>query len=137
MKPSEVVLGAIEVLNTAGWCQGAAARDNQGNDIPLYEVSTNGDGRTRINAKAAAFSIYGAIAKVLQDAGSAAPQTGTMWDTLSRLAVAIPSSPKEPNHTHIHPVVLYNEDMDRTKEQVIAFLTNAASELAASEAVPA
>lgn len=124
MKPSEVVVKAIDVLNAYGWCQGAAARDRQGNDIRLYEVSAAGDGRTRINQAAASFSIYGAIAKAMQEAGEAVPQAGLMWDTLHSLAKVIPSTVD-----HIHPVVAFNENMDRTKDEVIGFLQDAVAHL--------
>jgi hypothetical protein len=133
MTPAETIRRAIVILNTYGWCQGSNALDAMGAPVRLFETSTAGDARVRINPAAASFSIYGAVAKAIGDAGSGVPQSGRMWEVLAALAQAIPGQDAPGGTNHVHPLAHYNESMDRTKEEVIAFLEHAAAELEGPE----
>lgn len=124
MKPSQIVRAAIKILTEQGWCQGASAKDHAGCNLLLYEASSAGDGRARINQQAASFSIYGSIAKAMENAGTAVPQAGLMWQVLQALAEAVPEA-----KGHIHPIVGYNESLNRTKDEVLALMERAAVEL--------
>ena len=136
MQPHELLRAAADVIRATGWSQGSHARDHMGREIGLYAIGTEGTSRAAINPHAASFSIYGAIVKALNEAGSAVPQSGLMWDTLHRLATAKVASALGGTN-HLHPIILFNEEMDRTKEEVLAFLEEAAVELEAKAGAPA
>lgn len=128
MRTHEVIRRAAAILTEIGWCQGANATGSSGEPLPLHEATTAGDGRVRINPRARAFSMYGAIAKALQEADTAVPQTGRMWEVLAALAREIAGTLPDKSFAigHHSPVIHFNEHMDRTKDEVLALLEKAA-----------
>lgn len=136
MKPHELVRAAAEIIKATDWSQGAAARDHNGEQVPLYQPATGGDSRVSIHPNAVAFSIYGALAKALATAGTKVANPGLMWQTLSMLAEGhvVPGGTN-----HVHSLIAFNDVEGRTKDEVLAFLEEAAQQLEprASEPAPA
>jgi hypothetical protein len=128
MLAHEVLRAAAEVVR-AGWSHGsAAARDADGNEVNLYGAAVGGTSRVGINPEAARFSVYGAVAKVLTTA-QGGPATGLMWLRLAEIAKR--RSPSRPGGTnHMHPLVQFNADPERTAEDVVDLLLEAADALA-------
>lgn len=128
MLAHEVLRAAADVVR-AGWSEGsAAARDGDGREVNLYGPAVGGTSRVGINPEAARFSVYGAVAKVLTTA-QGGPATGLMWLRLAEIAKR--RSPSRPGGTnHMHPLVQFNADPERTAEDVIALLLEAADALA-------
>ncbi len=128
MLAHQVLRKAADVVR-AGWSEGsAAARDADGREVNLYGPAVGGTSRVGINPAAARFSAYGAVAKVLATA-QGAPATGAMWMRLAELAKA--RSPARPGGSnHMHPLVQFNADPERTAQDVIDLLLEAADAMA-------
>jgi hypothetical protein len=128
MLAHEVLRAAADVVR-AGWSEGAAAaRDADGAEVNLYGAAVGGTSRVGINPQAARFSAYGAVAKVLAGPGAGGVATGVMWLRLAEIARA--KSPSRPGGTnHMHPLVQFNADPERTAEDVIELLIEAADAL--------
>jgi hypothetical protein len=125
MKAHEVLRAAADVVR-AGWSEGgAAARDADGNEVPLYGHAVGGSSRVGVNPAAVRFSAYGAVAKVLAGPG-AGVNAGLMWGRLSDAARA--TSPSRPGGTnYLHPLVQFNADPERTADDVARLLLEVAN----------
>lgn len=129
MLAHEVLRKAAEVV-AAGWSDGAAAaRDALGREVSLYGATVGGSSRARINPNAARFSLYGAVAKVLANAPGTA--SAVLWVKLAELAKAR-SSARMGGTNHVNPIIQFNADEDRTAQDVVALLRDAADELEAA-----
>ena len=128
MLAHEVLRAAAEVVR-AGWSHGsAAARDADGNEVNLYGAAVGGTSRVGINPNATRFSAYGAVAKVLAGPAAGAVAANLMWIRLAELAKA--KSPARPGgNNYMHPLVQFNADDERTAEDVIELLIEAADML--------
>lgn len=131
MLAHEVLRKAAEVV-ASGWSEGSAsARDADGREVHLYGVTAGGTSRVGINPEAARFSMYGAVAKVLASPLGAGTAANAMWLTLA--AVAKRRSPARMGGTnHVNPIIQFNADPERTAQDVIALLHEAADELEAA-----
>jgi hypothetical protein len=129
MKSAADVLRAASAIVDAGWSQGAAARDGNGNPVSLFR----GDIKAGINPDAVSFSIYGAVA--VAAAAERVDRMALVWDVLHRLASAT-GTPHGGNN-HVHPVVQFNEHEGRTKAEVLALIDLAAIECDGIGDVPA
>lgn len=129
MLAHEVLRAAADVVR-AGWSEGsAAARDGDGREVNLYGPAVGGTSRVGITPEATRFSAYGAVAKVLAGPAAGAVAANLMWIRLAELAKA--KSPARPGGTnHMHPLVQFNADPERTAEDVIDLLLEAADALA-------
>jgi hypothetical protein len=125
MLAHEVLRAAAETVR-AGWSEGgAAARDAEGREVPLYAPAVGGTSRAGINPAAVRFSAYGAIAKALAAPGSGAVSHARIWGRLSDAARA--KSPVRPGGTNfMHPLVQFNADEERTAEDVAGLLLEVA-----------
>ena len=130
MLAHEVLRKAAEIV-AAGWSEGsAAARDINGGEVPLYGAATGGTSRVGINANAARFSMYGAVAKVLASPTGAGTPANAMWLKLAEIAKR--RSPARMGGTnHVNPIIQFNADDERTAQDVIDLLNEAADELEA------
>jgi hypothetical protein len=128
MLAHEVLRAAAEVVR-AGWSHGAvAARDADGNEVTLYGPAVGGTSRVGINPNATRFSAYGAVAKVLAGPAAGAVAANLMWSRLAELAKA--KSPSRVGGTnHVNPIIQFNADDERTAQDVIGLLHEAADEL--------
>jgi hypothetical protein len=142
MQPHELIRRAAKLIEAQGWASGVddagtpvAARDASGNAIRLLEAGTGGDSRVKVNKRAAAFSIYGALVKA-QELYKEPASVGLMWDTLYRLAREAHGA-AEGGTNFVHPVIQYNETEGRTKEEVLAFMEQAAAAIEAQLNPPA
>lgn len=135
MQPYELIRHAAKLIETQGWTQGAAARDLAGAEVPLLAVGQAGDSRVRVNSRAHSFSIYGALVKA-QELYGEPTHIGMMWNTLMELASQLDTTPSG-GKNYVHPVIMYNENMDRTKAEVMAFMEQAASAIEAKLNPPA
>jgi hypothetical protein len=128
MQAHEVLRQAADVIR-AGWAAGGThAEDAAGKPVPLHGPSTQGTARVGINPRAVRFSAYGSVVKVLagREANSVAPQP--IWIKLHELAKA--KSPARPGgNNHLHPLIQFNADPERTAEDVVALLLEAADAL--------
>lgn len=124
----DILREAARLIDAQGWSQGAAARNAGGDQVPLFA----GDTKARVNSAAVSFSIYGALVKANDTLGGG--HSGLMWDTLYRLAKG------ETPHggtNYVHPVIQFNEEAGRTKDQVMLFLLDAATACDGAAAAPA
>lgn len=128
MQPQELIRSAAKIIKEGGWSQGAAARDHNGDEVPLFGGVSGDTSRAGVNSAAVSFSIYGALVKAQSIAGAAIPNPGLMWDTLYRLAQAEHDIPAGGSN-YVHPVIGYNEAEGRTVEEVLAFLEACAVEI--------
>jgi hypothetical protein len=124
--PHELIRAAIGILTSNGWSQGAAARNHYGEQLPLYLPATGGDSRARIHPDAVSFSIYGALAKAMGDAGTAVANPGLLWATLDA-AAKLHVVPGGTNH--LHALIAFNEVEGRTHAEVLEFLEGVALQL--------
>lgn len=130
MQPQDLIRSAAKIIKESGWSQGAAARDHNGAEVPLFGGVSGDTSRAGVNSAAVSFSIYGALVKAQATAGAGMIQNlvGMMWDTLYRLARAEHGIP--PGGTnYVHPIIGYNEAEGRTVEEVLAFLEACAVEI--------
>jgi hypothetical protein len=124
MLAQEVLRRAAQVIE-GGWSSGAVARDGSGRPVALFKNS--GDVRKGgINDAAVSFSVYGAICKVVHEIREPVDRLPLLWDVLYRLASA--SDTPAGGTNHVHPVIQFNEQPGRTKEEVLALLDLAAIE---------
>lgn len=136
MTPANVIRKAAQVLRADGWCKTAEgetapvhARDAADRPVTLYSETAGDTSKGRINPAAVKFSAYGAIAKVIAQAGGGVAQSGLLWDTLTRLARTEMGGEAHAagGNNFVHPLFGYNDAPDRTAEHVIAFLETAAN----------
>ena len=129
MLAHEVLRAAADVVR-AGWSEGpVSARDADGRDVPLYGHAVGGTSRVSINPNATRFSIYGAICKVLSLPQASGVAMAHAWIRLADMAKAR-SSARPGGTNHAHPLVQFNADPERTAEDVIELLLEAADALA-------
>jgi hypothetical protein len=123
------ILRKAAAVVEAGWSEGgAAARDAEGNEVPLYGHAAGGTSRAGINPAAVRFSAYGAVAKVLASPQAGNSASGPMWLRLAYLAKE--RSPARPGGSnYLHPLVQFNADEGRTAQDVVDLLLAAAAEL--------
>lgn len=118
------VLRAAAVIVEAGWSVGAMARDGSGRPVALFK----GDAKAGVNPEAVSFSLYGAICKAVHQAGSGrVERLALLWDVLYRHA-SNENGGAIGGTNHVHPVLQFNEQEGRTKEQVLALLDVAAQD---------
>lgn len=136
MQPYELIRNAARLIEAQGWAYGTsdewgsiAAFDRGGAPVRLLSTAT-GDARVKVNPAAYSFSIYGALVKGQEIYGQPT-HVGLMWDTLYRLAREIGATP-EGGTNYVHPVIAYNEAEGRTKEDVLAFMEQAAAAIEAA-----
>lgn len=136
MQPHEMIRSAAKLIETQGWAHGTvegigpvAAADLSGNPLRLMETGLGGDSRARVSKAAWAFSIYGALVKA-QEAGGQPTHVGLMWDTLYAMARELGGSP-EGGTNYVHPVIQFNEQEGRTKEEVLTFMEQVAAAIEA------
>jgi hypothetical protein len=135
MQPYDLIRRAAKLIETQGWTQGAAARDQAGAEVQLLAVGQAGDSRVRVNNRAHSFSIYGALVKA-QELYGEPTNVGVMWNTLMELAAQLDTKPAG-GKNFVHPVITYNENMDRTLADVLAFMEQAATAIEAKLNPPA
>lgn len=134
MQPQELIRAAAEVIRNGGWSQGTAggvlvhARDHAGEAVSLYGGVSGDSSRAAVNGAAVAFSIYGAMCKVIGSAGSGIANPGLMWHTMYRMADLAHGIPLGGTN-HANPIIGYNEAEGRTVEEVLAFLESCAVEI--------
>ena len=128
MLAHEVLRKAAEVV-AAGWSHGAAAaRDLNGDEVHLWGASVGGTSRVSVNPAAASFSMYGAVAKVLNSPAASRTPANAMWMKLAEVAKR--RSPSRIGGTnHVNPIIQFNADEGRTAADVIGLLHEAADEL--------
>lgn len=136
MQPQDLIRKAAKLIEAQGWASGpadeggaVAARDATGAAVRLMASGTGGDSRVKVNPAAWSFSIYGALVKAQEIYGQPT-HVGLMWDTLYRLAREIGATP-EGGTNYVRPVIAYNEADGRTKEEVLAFMEQAAATIEA------
>lgn len=128
MQAHEVLRAAADVIR-AGWSEGPVnARDGDGKPVPLHGAAVGGSSRVGINPDAARFSAWGAVAKVLAGPGGAGVPTSLMWTRLADLAKA-KSPARIGGLNHLHPLIQFNADEERTAQDVIDLLIEAADAL--------
>lgn len=120
MLAHEVLRGAITVLEQAGWCQDAHARDATGREIQLF----TGD-PAKLNPAAASYSLYGALCKAAQ--GKPQPEAARMWVVLNERADKALNAPRGGTN-YVHPIFGYNNSPGRTVAEVTALLEASAVE---------
>jgi hypothetical protein len=146
MQPHELIRRAAKIIETSGWATGVmsdkdgketpiAARDASGEPVTLFDATTGGESRTRVNRKAVSFSAYGALVKA-QEAHGEPPHLGLMWATLMVMAQELGNVPSGGTN-YVHPVIQFNLTEGRTKEEVLAFLEQAAAAVEAKLNPPA
>lgn len=130
MQPHDVLREAARMIETGGHSQGCHARDEAGNEVPLF-VDTRGAtevdmSRARLG-RATAYSLYGALAAAMQQY----PTSPTaIWTVVRAEAEKVLEGRGIPGGTnHLHPVVMLNEHMDTTKDDAVAFLKACADKL--------
>jgi hypothetical protein len=128
MLAHEVLRAAAEVVR-AGWSEGpVSSRGPDGREVPLFGNAVGATSRVSINPNATRFSAYGAVAKVLAMPQAAGVPASHMWMKLAEMAKA--KSPSRPGGTnHVHPLVQFNADPERTAEDVIELLLEVADAL--------
>ena len=120
MLPAEAIREAAKLIE-AGWSQGAAARDGNGREVPLHV----GAERAGITPEAVAFSVYGALATIMRR--ERVVRTALVFDVLYRLAAG--ANDQAPGGTnYVHPVLAFNDATERTKDEVLALLADAAEQ---------
>lgn len=124
MTPKEALEAAAEIVD-AGWSQGAACRDEAGNQLALFVGE-----RSVVNPAGVAFSAYGAVCKAVS--GGRVSDPGLMWHVLYTTAKG-DSPPGGTNY--VHPVIGFNEAEGRTKAEVVDLLRRAAAEVEAKARV--
>lgn len=128
MASAAEVLRAASAIIEAGWSQGAVARDANGRPVALFAGTRSDTGRAGVNPAAVSFSLYGAVSKAASGGCSRLP---LLWDVLYRHASAGTEDASQTPHggtNHVHPVIQFNEQEGRTKEQVLALLEVAAQD---------
>lgn len=142
MQPYDLIRRAAKIIETSGWAAGTddkggavAARDASGDPVTLFDTASGGESRTRVNRKAVSFSVYGAMVKA-QEAHGEPPHLGLMWATLMQLASELGNIPSGGTN-YVHPVIQYNMAEGRTKEEVLAFMEQAAATIEAKLNPPA
>jgi hypothetical protein len=132
MLAHEVLRKAAEIVGQdhgRGWSRGsAAARDVSGRETSLYGPAVGGTSRVGINPNAVMFSLYGAVAKVLASPAGAGVAASAMWLKLAEVARRR-SPAREGGTNHVNPIIQFNADPERTAQDVIELLTEAADEL--------
>lgn len=129
MTPKEALEAAAEIVE-AGWSQGAACRDEAGNQLALFVGE-----RSVVNPAGVAFSAYGAVCKAVSGGGwgsAGVSDPGLMWHVLYTVAKG-DSPPGGTNY--VHPVIGFNEAEGRTKAEVVDLLRRAAAEVEAKALV--
>jgi hypothetical protein len=128
MQPQDLIRKAAEIIKVQGWSQGADARDHNGDQVPLMSGTSGDMSRSRINPAAVRLSIYGALVKAMDGAGTAVANPGLMWDTMYGVAKA-KNRHAEGGTNYVHPILQFNEDEGRTVEEVLSFLETCALEI--------
>ena len=136
MQPYELIRHAAEIIRTQCWAHGkddagaaVAAWDRSGAPVRLLSTATGGESRVKVNPTAWSYSIYGALVKAQEIHGEPS-HIGMMWDTLMRLGRELHGA-ADGGTNYVHPVIQYNETEGRTKEEVLAFMEQAAAAIEA------
>lgn len=125
MASAAEVLRAAAAIVEAGWSQGAIARDGNGRPVALFGGTGGDTSRASVNREAAAFSLYGAVAKACSQV-ERVERLPLVWDVLYLLA-SVGDTPYGGNN-HVHPVLQFNEAEGRTKDDVLGLLELAAQD---------
>lgn len=132
MLAHEILREAATIIEAGGWSQAVHARDATGRAVGLYNTS-GGTSRAAVNPAAVSFSIYGAIVKAASQGGPGV-NLSAVWPTIHELARA-KNEVRAGGNNHLHAVMAFNEAVGRTKDEVLAFLLEAADEIAPKPAL--
>lgn len=134
MNPQDIIRAAAKIIETEGWCSGRDvngqaihARDQSGFPVPLYRGDNSGQDKAKVNRAARSFSIYGAIAKVMDANRGRVADPGMMWSVLQSVALA--EGVRAGGTNSVHPILQVNEQEGQTKDGILAFLERCAVEV--------
>lgn len=138
MLPHEVIRAAANLIRAGGLSKGAAARDAYGKHVQLFG-GTRGDkdvdtSRASLNGAAVQFSIYGALAAVMNRTPC---NPSAVWPLLrieAEKALEGKARPGGTNHLHLHPVMALSELAEMDTDGAVAFLEGVADKIAPAKA---